>query len=116
MRFQAIPPMRVAIIKVAETWRVFRSKVKGSMIFLPIITATAEPIKKGAINSQAAAIRRALRGEMALVIIMVATTFAASCMPFVKAKKSTSATTIRVSNKMGGLMVISFSSPSMTVP
>jgi hypothetical protein len=35
-------------------------------------------MKKGAINSQAAAIRRAFLGEMALVIIIVDTTFAAS--------------------------------------
>jgi hypothetical protein len=48
------------------------------MIFFPIVLATAAPKKKGAINSQTAAIRRAFLGEIALVMIIVDTTLAAS--------------------------------------
>jgi hypothetical protein len=51
-----------------ETW----------MIFSPIVLATAAPKKKGATNSQIPARRRAFLGEMALVMMMVDTTFAAS--------------------------------------
>jgi hypothetical protein len=48
------------------------------MISSPMVLATAPPKKRGAINSQAAAMRRALLGDTALVMIIVETTFAAS--------------------------------------
>lgn len=90
MRFHPMAPRRAAVIKVAEIGRLFESKSAVLMIFLPIILATAEPIKRGAINSQKAAISRAFLGGTARVVIMVTTTLVGSCKPLVKAKRSTS--------------------------
>jgi len=67
--------------RLVESERTFVSKVETSIMFFPIVSATAVPKRKGPINSQIAAMRRAFLGERAPVVIMVATTLAASWKP-----------------------------------
>jgi len=81
IRFQAMAPMSAATIRLIERLVTFVSKVEISIIFFPIVWATAVPKRKGPINSQVAAIRSAFLGESAPVVIMVATTLDASWNP-----------------------------------
>jgi len=64
-------------------------------MFFPMVVATAVPKRKGPINSQIAAMRRAFLGERAPVVIIDATTLAASWNPFVKSKKRANPMVIR---------------------
>jgi hypothetical protein len=65
-----------------------------------MVSATAVPKRKGPKNSQIAAIVRAFLGERAPVVIMVATTLAASWNPLEKSKKSAKPTTIIAENRI----------------
>jgi hypothetical protein len=60
----------------------FVSKAEVSTMFLPMVWATAVPKRKGPINSQRAAMVNAFLGDRAPVVMMVATTLAASWNPF----------------------------------
>jgi hypothetical protein len=70
------------------------------MIFFPMVSATAVPKRKGPKNSQTAAIVRAFLGERAPVVIIVATTLAASWNPLEKSKKSAKPTTMIAKNRI----------------
>ncbi len=94
IRFQAMAPISAATIRPAERAMAFGSNADVSMIFLPIVLATAVPKRKGPMNSQIAAMVSAIAGDMAPVTMIVATTFAASWNPLEKSKKSARATTI----------------------
>ncbi len=71
-------PINAAMIRQMESDRDMGSKVEISMMFFPIVLATAVPKRKGPMNSQTAAMARALLGDRAPVVMMVATTLAAS--------------------------------------
>jgi hypothetical protein len=94
MRFQEIAPISAAINREAERSINAVSNVETSIIFFPIVVATAVPKRKGPTNSQIAAMIRAFLAERAPVAMIVATTLAASWKPFVKSKKRANPTMI----------------------
>ena len=108
IRFQAMAPTSAAIIRKIESSMNLGSKEEMSMIFFPIVSATAVPKRNGPTNSPNAAIPKAIRGVIAPVAIMVATTLAASWKPLVKPKKRAKAMTNMAKNKtepsMGNLL------------
>ncbi len=69
-RFQNIAPMRAAIMTKGVT-------IPGEMMFLPIVAATAVPLKAPR-KFRVAATRMALRGDKALVETEVAIALAVS--------------------------------------
>ena len=71
-------PTRMAIIRKIGKSITFVSKAEISTIFFPMVWATAVPKRKGPMNSQRAAMASAFLGERAPVVMMVATTLAAS--------------------------------------
>ena len=87
-------PISAAINRAAERSTNADSNVEISIIFFPIVVATAVPKRKGPINSQMAAMIRAFLADKAPVAMIVATTLAASWKPFVKSKKRANPTMI----------------------
>ena len=85
--FQEMAPISAAIKTDAETAINAVSKVETSIIFFPMVVATAVPKRKGPVNSQMAAMMRAFLADKAPVAMIVATTLAASLKPFEKSKK-----------------------------
>ena len=71
-------PMSAATMRLIERLITFVSKVEISIMFLPIVSATAVPKRKGPMNSQIAAMVSAIAGDIAHVTMIVATTLAAS--------------------------------------
>lgn len=101
MRFQEMAPTSAATTRQMERSITSVSKAEMSIIFFPIVSATAVPKRNGPMNSPSAAIPNAIRGVIAPVVIMVATTFAASWKPLVKPKKRAKATTMMVNQMIG---------------
>jgi hypothetical protein len=85
--FQEMAPVSAAIKTDAETAINAVSNVETSIIFFPMVVATAVPKRKGPVNSQMAAMIRAFLAVKAPVAMIVATTLAASLKPFEKSKK-----------------------------
>jgi len=85
-------PISAAIKTDAERSINAVSKVERSIIFFPMVVATAVPKRKGPANSQMAAMMRAFLAVKAPVAMIVATTLAASWKPFEKSKKRASPT------------------------
>jgi hypothetical protein len=100
MRFQAMAPTSAATIRLIERLVTLVSKVETSIIFFPIVWATKVPKRNGPMNSPNAAIPNAIRGVIAPVVIIVATTLAASWKPLVNPKKRAKATTIMANSKI----------------
>jgi hypothetical protein len=76
MRFQEMAPISAAINREAERSINAVSNVEISIIFFPMVVATAVPKRKGPTNSQRAAMMRAFLADRAPVAMMVATTLA----------------------------------------
>ena len=87
-------PISAAINREAERSINAVSNVEISIIFFPMVVATAVPKRKGPTNSQMAAMMRAFLADKAPVAMIVATTLAASWKPFVKSKKRANPTMI----------------------
>ena len=87
-------PISAAINREADRSIKAVSNVEISIIFFPMVVATAVPKRKGPTNSQRAAMNRAFLADNAPVAMMVATTLAASWKPFEKSKMRANPTMI----------------------
>ena len=97
-------PISAAINREAERSINAVSNVEISIIFFPIVVATAVPKRKGPTNSQMAAMIRAFLADKAPVAMIVATTLAASWNPFEKSKMRANPTMIAATQNKGASM------------